>query len=101
MDGIGHRPGWAWIFILEGLFTFLFGILSYFILPRSPAHARFLTQEEKSFIDRVLRVDGAIGGSEEADAFRWREVKRAFLLPQVWMAGIVLFLSATILYGMA
>jgi hypothetical protein len=101
MDGIGHRPGWAWIFILEGLFTFLFGISSYFLLPRSPAHARFLTQDEKSFIARVLKADGAIGGSEEADAFSWREVGRAFLLPQVWMLAIVLFMAGTILYGMA
>lgn len=25
MDGIGGKPGWAWIFILEGLFTVLAG----------------------------------------------------------------------------
>lgn len=22
MDGVGGKPGWAWIFILEGLITF-------------------------------------------------------------------------------
>lgn len=100
MDGIGHRPGWAWIFILEGLFTVLFGVLSYFLLPRSPAHARFLTQDERNYVVQELKADGVIG-SEQADAFSWREVGRAFLLPQVWMAGIVLLTSATILYGMA
>lgn len=101
MDGIGHRPGWAWVFILEGLFTFLFGILSYFLLPRSPAHARFLTEDEKNFITQLLAIDGAVGRSEEADAFSWREVGRAFLLPQVWMLTTVIFLSGTILYGMS
>jgi uncharacterized membrane protein len=27
MDGIGGRPGWAWIFIIEGLVTVLAGFL--------------------------------------------------------------------------
>lgn len=101
MDGLGHRPGWAWIFILEGLFTFLFGISSFFFLPESPLHARFLTEDEKNYITTVLKEDGAISGSEKADAFSWGEVGRAFLLPQIWMLGIVLFMSGTILYGMA
>ncbi len=25
MDGVGGRPGWAWIFILEGMATVLLG----------------------------------------------------------------------------
>jgi len=28
MDGVGGRPGWAWIFILEGLLTFGIGMSS-------------------------------------------------------------------------
>jgi hypothetical protein len=43
------EPGWAWIFILEGLFTFLFGLVSYALLPRSPVHAHFLSQQEKEY----------------------------------------------------
>jgi hypothetical protein len=36
MDGVAGRPGWAWIFILEGLFTVAFGLSAYFIINRSP-----------------------------------------------------------------
>jgi hypothetical protein len=25
MDGVGGRPGWAWIFILEGILTLVVG----------------------------------------------------------------------------
>lgn len=28
MNGMGGRPGWAWIFILEGTVTVLFGVAS-------------------------------------------------------------------------
>jgi len=29
MNGLGGRPGWAWIFILEGIVTVLFGFASF------------------------------------------------------------------------
>ncbi|KAI0083166.1 major facilitator superfamily domain-containing protein [Irpex rosettiformis] len=57
MDGVGGRPGWAWIFILEGIFTFLFGVLSFFLLPRTPSHITLLTPAEKAHITNVLSND--------------------------------------------
>ncbi|WP_375337864.1 MFS transporter, partial [Salmonella enterica] len=32
MDGIGGLNGWAWIFIIEGLITFVFAIIAYFVM---------------------------------------------------------------------
>lgn len=43
MNGIGSRPGWAWIFILEGLLTILLGLLSTPIIQDFPHSATFLT----------------------------------------------------------
>jgi hypothetical protein len=91
MDGIGGKAGWCWIFFLEGLFTFLFGLLCYFILPRSPAHAYFLNEKERNYVVAKLKEDGAIGKDPSADAFSWQEVKKAFFLPQVLLLGFVLF----------
>lgn len=93
MDGVGHKPGWAWIFILEGLFTFVFGVASFVLLPRSPAHAHFFTQEEKEYVVAKLKEDGAIESDERVDEFSWKEVGRAFALPQVWMLAIVFFMD--------
>lgn len=91
MDGIGNRPGWAWIFILEGLFTVLFGALTFLLLPRSPAHARFFNDQEKAYVMAKLKEDGSNGRDEDVDKFSWREVGQAFLLPQVWMLAIIFF----------
>ncbi|KAG6836779.1 hypothetical protein H0H93_003371 [Arthromyces matolae] len=97
MDGIGHRSGWSWIFILEGLFTFLFGLSTYLLLPRSPQHARFLSEEEKVYILSQLRATD----SKDEESFSWRQVVMTYTLPQVVMIGIALFFSGAMLYGLA
>ena len=91
MDGIGHQRGWSWIFILEGLFTCCFGLISYMLFPQSPTHARFLSSEEKEYIASTLQRDGSTSKDEMADTFTWREVGMTFRLPHVWIlafAGI-------------
>ena len=101
MDGIGNKTGWSWIFILEGLFTFVFGLISFFCLPRTPAHARFLSEEEKTFVEETLKKDGSTGADEDADKFSWSEVWKAFTLPQVQILAVILFLDGTVLFGLA
>lgn len=50
MDGVGGYEGWRWIFILEGCFTFLFGVLSIWWFPCYPDKASFLTDREREFV---------------------------------------------------
>ena len=47
MDGVGGKPGWAWIFILEGLLTVVCAIASFFILSDFPDTAKFLSETER------------------------------------------------------
>ncbi len=49
MDGIGGKPGWAWIFILEGLFTVICAIASFWILQDFPDTAKFLSEVEREY----------------------------------------------------
>lgn len=99
MDGIGGRPGWAWIFILEGLFTVAFGLASYFLLPSDPLHIKFFNEQQKHYVIAKLKEDGT--RNEEADKFSWKEVARAFELPHVWILALVLFCDGTVLYSLA
>ncbi|KAG6889517.1 hypothetical protein C0995_000397 [Termitomyces sp. Mi166 len=100
MDGFGSRPGWAWIFILEGLFSILVGISTFFTLPRSPAHARFLNETEKDYVISQLRQTGAIGHNDDADSFSWQEVRQAFSRPQVLFLCVILFFTGAITSGL-
>ncbi|QFZ28711.1 putative uncharacterized transporter [Clavispora lusitaniae] len=49
MDGIGGYEGWRWIFILEGLLTFIVALVSFFYFPQYPGKCYFLTERERKF----------------------------------------------------
>ncbi|CAA7259243.1 unnamed protein product [Cyclocybe aegerita] len=101
MHGMGGRPAWAWIFILEGLFTVVFGFMSVFVLPKAPQHTRFLSQREKEYVISELRQAGAISTDDKNDGFSWAEVRRTFSRPQFWFLGFVYFFNGTMLYSLA
>lgn len=86
MNGIGGLAGWVstseyfplstsimltyysqrWIFILEGIFTVLCGVVSIFLIPDWPTTAKFLTEEERAVLLQRLSVD-----AEEATMNHW------------------------------
>ncbi|KAL2607440.1 hypothetical protein R1flu_026013 [Riccia fluitans] len=71
MDGVGDRPGWAWIFILEGLATVLVAFASFWIIPDFPDTANFLTPKERALtISRLQADDQHSAGRFEAFKFK-------------------------------
>lgn len=48
---------WRWLFILEGLPAIALGFLTYLVLPNRPSEARFLTSEEKEWLQARLREE--------------------------------------------
>ncbi|KAH7341994.1 MFS general substrate transporter [Rhizoctonia solani] len=99
LDGRHGRPGWAWIFILEGVFTSLFGIFAFFIMPSSPRKVIGLSAAETEAINEMLRLDGNDGTGHEP--FAWSSVLSAFKAPQVILLCIPLFFSGVTLFGLA
>lgn len=67
MDGIGGRPGWAWIFILEGLITVFAGIASWWLVFDWPETARFLNEEDRVRVQRRLILDRQGKTAEDFD----------------------------------
>ncbi|KAJ3512288.1 hypothetical protein NLJ89_g3607 [Agrocybe chaxingu] len=57
MDGIGGKPAWAWIFIIEGLATVVAGAVSFWIIQDFPDTAKFLTEAERTVVIRRLQGD--------------------------------------------
>ncbi|PIL31644.1 MFS general substrate transporter [Ganoderma sinense ZZ0214-1] len=84
MDGVGGRPGWAWIFILEGLFTILCAIASFFILSDFPDTAKFLTDTESVWVVRRLQADMKFSAGGEL--FKMKYVWQALTDWNTWLA---------------
>ncbi|KAI0686889.1 MFS general substrate transporter [Cytidiella melzeri] len=111
MDGIRGLPGWAWIFILEGLFTTLFGLVTFLVgIPSSPANFpnnRFLklTPLEQAAYCEALTQDwsgDADADGQEHEVFSWKEVSSVFTdAAQVWLVCVPLFFNGVTLFGLA
>ncbi|KAM5372976.1 hypothetical protein ACJZ2D_007187 [Fusarium nematophilum] len=67
MDGIGGKPGWAWIFILEGLATVIVGLFCWWMVFDWPDTASFLTPEDRIRVQRRLIMDRQGKTAEEFD----------------------------------
>ncbi|KAF7799237.1 hypothetical protein EIP86_010469 [Pleurotus ostreatoroseus] len=84
MDGIGGKPGWAWIFILEGLFTVLCAIASFWIIEDFPENAKFLSEAEKSWVIRRLQDDSKFSAGGEK--FKFKYVRQSLGDWKTWVA---------------
>jgi ACS family tartrate transporter-like MFS transporter len=57
MSGIAGLPGWQWMFLLEGLPAVAIGILVFFTLPDRPRDAKFLSPEQKRWLESTLAAE--------------------------------------------
>ena len=76
------NSGARWIFILEGILTFLIGCCAYFFIVNYPATAGFLKPAERSFIQNRLAADS---DATEHEGFSWANVRAALSDPKVWL----------------
>ena len=82
MRGVGGRAGWRWMFLLEGIFTLLIGIASFWMMPSSPTQTKtrlrpngYLTDREaKIVVNRVIRDDPGKGGMHNRQPLTFRMV---------------------------
>ncbi|PSR75912.1 hypothetical protein PHLCEN_2v8826 [Hermanssonia centrifuga] len=85
MDGVGGKPGWAWIFILEGIFTVLCAIASFWILADFPDSAKFLTETERVWVVRRLQSDSKFSAGGEI--FKMKHVWDSLTDWKTWVAS--------------
>ena len=98
----GGYNRWPWIFIVEGIITVLFGILTVFFLPDTPSHAKFLTDEEKRIVVRRMHIDAHGTVQEETvdtETFSWHWVRLALLNTNTILLSLNFFAIITPIYS--
>jgi hypothetical protein len=99
IQSMGDRHGlraWRWLFIIEGIFTFVVGGLAWICLPTSPETAWFLNAEQRGIMARRKLRDAAYRGE---DKFEKKWFKYAFTDPLMWLAGGGFFFSSVAITG--
>ena len=91
MKGLGGRPGWAWIFILEGIVTVLVGIASVWFVHDFPDDATFLSEQDRARVIRRLKVDQQ--SSAEHEEFKMSYVWLALKDYKTWL-GMLIYMGA-------
>ncbi len=96
LNGRLGLAGWQWLFLVEGVPPLLLSLIFYLYLPDRPADARWLTGEEKSWLERRLQEGSAghaLGGDVRADL--------RLVLGDMRIALVALFYLCilTVLYG--
>ena len=98
LHGKSGLEGWRWIFMLEGIFTVLFGVSCFFVLPNGPADVKTFKPEHVAQCERRLQED--VGIPDEAKV-SISSVLSAFRSVHVLIGSLVLFAAGTTLFGLA
>ncbi|RMJ03316.1 hypothetical protein CDV36_015157 [Fusarium kuroshium] len=89
MDGARGIAGWRWIFLIEGAITVAAGLVMPLLIIDTPERARWLSDDEKRFIDLRLRLSGVRASTDEGDKFSWKLLFRTMVDWKI-LLGIIL-----------
>jgi hypothetical protein len=70
------------LFIIEGAITIALAPLMFYVFPKSPTDAWFLSDEEKEIM-RIRHMDPYWGYATD-EKFTWRQVRNSLKDPKQW-----------------
>lgn len=83
LAGINGLHGWQMLFLVEGVPAMLLGISAWFMLKDTPAHATWLSRQEKDLIVSDLAADG------ELEVRKGASFRNTLLDVKVYVVGFV------------
>ncbi|OZJ03745.1 hypothetical protein BZG36_03067 [Bifiguratus adelaidae] len=103
----GGREGWQWLMIIEGAATIAWAIFAFLVYPNVPEKARFLNEDERTFVLNRQRLDHTQNTLKFDMAQFWEAVKDyktwvLFCIYFIWQAVNIAFstFSPSIIVGL-
>jgi MFS transporter, ACS family, tartrate transporter len=97
MDNIAWNgmAGWRWMFILEGMPAIILGVVTLFYLNNRPKDAKWLTDEEKNWLESEL-------DKERAQSLAVNKASKLEMVKdwRIWTLAFVFFADYTAMYGL-
>ena len=95
----GGLEGWRWVFILEGIPSVIFGVVTLFYLTDWPSEAKWLPEDEKRWImgelDRERREMLAAGKDP-----LWEGIAKGLFHPKTLLLSVIYIFIVTGYYGL-
>ncbi|WP_218063243.1 MFS transporter [Arthrobacter sp. SDTb3-6] len=86
--------GWQWMFLLEAAPAVVLGIVLLFVLPESPARARWLASDQREWLVSTLKAEDDANPADDHLSL-WKVAR----LPRVWVLAALFTCLLTALYG--
>ncbi|KAL6709355.1 hypothetical protein ACN47E_001762 [Coniothyrium glycines] len=110
MRGIGGKPGWFWLFLLEGLLTVVIAFVSFLYLPAAPTATKtvlwrsgwYTEREEVIMVNRILRDDPAKGLTALKEPATLKDIRAAWSDKSMWglyFIGLIAYIPASPVQG--
>lgn len=96
LDGLAGLHGWQWLFIIEGIPTVLMGILFFLVMPDKPKDAKWLTNDERTYLQNIIDTESA----QTAKGFG-THYSTAFKQPVIWLLVFIYTSNVTANMGLA
>ena len=99
MSGMRGYAGWRWVFILEGTLTCVVALLFVFLIPDFPENAKWLSEEERTYVRARLQKDQGRNAVERPIGIR--DIINVFKDFKIFIGGFMYFGLIVPAYGYA
>ncbi|PVH17117.1 uncharacterized protein CXQ87_004678 [Candidozyma duobushaemuli] len=101
MRGIAGLAGWRWLFIIEGLFTLIIGLLAFYLMVPSAVQTKnwlhpkgwFTDRQEKIVVNRVLRDDPSKGDMHNRQGLTLKMIAKSAWDYDLWPVFAIGFIA--------